>query len=369
MTNIFDYLKWRGDLKISQAPFNHVDALILSRLSYVPFEDIVSYNPLEKITLRQAAHIFFSREISINYIFTAQDIKLLEAMMRSERFKDMRLSGYINEVDYETQKQFAAIIIDVGHHTHFISYRGTDNTLVGWKEDFNMSFMSPVPAQEAAVHYLEKMAESLPGYIRTGGHSKGGNLAVYAASLCSTQVQKRIIEVYNNDGPGFDSKIISMEGYVNIRGRINTFVPQSSVVGMLLEHEEEYRIVHSTQTGLLQHDIYSWEVMGNDFIYLDTVSNRSLFIDRTLKDWMLRMDSSQREQFIEAIYSIFNETNAKTLEELTSNWYKNALIILKSLKNMDNSLKQFTSQTLSLLIKSARQNLLMLKSNNPTLIE
>ena len=129
---------------------------------------------------------------------------------------------------------------------------------------------------------------------------------------------------------------------------------------MLLEHEEEYRIVHSTQTGLLQHDLFSWEVMGNDFVYLDTVSSRSRFMDKTLKDWMLHMDSSQREQFIEAIYSIFNETNAKTLEELTSNWYKNALIILKSLKNMDGSLKQFTSEILSLLIKSAKQNLTML---------
>ena len=360
MTNIFDYLKWRGDLKISQAPFNHVDALILSRLSYAPFEDIVSYRPLEKIVLSQAASIFFSKEISINYIFTDQDVKLLEAMMRSERFKDMRLSGYINEVDYETQKQFAALVIDVGNHTHFVSYRGTDNTLVGWKEDFNMSFMTPVPAQEAAVHYLERVAESIPGYIQTGGHSKGGNLAVYAASFCSAQVQKRIIKVYNNDGPGFDTTVISTDGYANIRGRIHTFVPQSSIVGMLLEHEEEYRIVHSTQTGLLQHDLFSWEVMGNDFVYLDTVSSRSRFMDKTLKDWMLHMDSSQREQFIEAIYSIFDETNAKTLEELTSNWYKNALIILKSLKNMDGSLKQFTSEILSLLIKSAKQNLTML---------
>lgn len=369
MTNIFDYLKWRGDLKISQAPFNHVDALILSRLSFIPFEDIVSGNPTQEITISQAAHTFFSTEVSINYIFTDQDVRLLEALMNSARFKDMGLSGYVNEIDYKTQKQFAALLINVGNHTHFISYRGTDNTLVGWKEDFNMSFMTPVPSQVSAVHYLEKAAEAISGYIRTGGHSKGGNLAVYAASFCSRQVQKRIIEVYNNDGPGFDSEIIGEEGYATVCGRIHTFVPQSSIVGMLLEHEEDYRIVHSTQSGLLQHDLYSWEVIGNDFVYLDTVSNQSRFIDRTLKDWMQQMDASQREQFIEAIYSIFNETNAKTLDELTSNWYKNASIILKSLKNMDAPLKQFTSETLSLLIKSAKQNLLMLTSDKPSLPE
>lgn len=361
MATIFEYLDWRGDLKMDQAPFNNIDALILSRLSYIPFDGIVLSGPFDNIILSDAAALFFTLDGPTKEVYMPKDVDLLNVLSKSERFKNMRLSGYLNEVDYKTQKQFAAMVIDTCDDSYFISYRGTDNTLVGWKEDFNMSFMTPVPAQKEAVRYLEKMAAAISGSIRLGGHSKGGNLAVYAASFCSESVQERIIKVYNNDGPGLDSIIIAQKGYIGVCKRIHTFVPQSSVVGMLLEHEEEYIVVHSTQIGLLQHDIYSWEVMRDNFNYLETVSNSSRFVDKTLKDWLSVLVPEQREQFIEAMFSIFNETKALTTNELTANWYKNAQLILKSLKNMDEPLKQVISQVLFLLIKSARQNLPMLK--------
>lgn len=361
MATIFDYLEWRGDLKINQARLNNIDALILSRLAYIPFDGIILSDPLDKITIEEAADIFFSLKDPLNEVNMPQDIDLLTALAKSERFRNMYLSGYVNEIDYKSQKQFAAIVIDTCDDSHFISFRGTDNTLVGWKEDFNMSFMTPVPAQMEAVYYLEKIAEVIPGGIRIGGHSKGGNLAVYAASFCSKSVQDRIEKVYNNDGPGFDSTVISQKGYTAVYEKIQTFVPQSSVVGMLLEHEEKYIVIHSTQIGLLQHDLYSWEVMRDHFICLDTVSNSSRFIDKTLKDWMKAMAPEQRERFIEAMFSIFSETDAQTLNELTANWYKSAQLVLKSLKNMDESFKQVISQVLLLLIKSAKQNLPMFK--------
>lgn len=361
MATIFDYLEWRGDLKINQACFNNIDALILSRLSYIPFDGIVLSELSDNITIGKAADIFFTLKDPVSEVNMPKDIDLLKALAKNERFKNMRLSGYVNEVDYESQKQFSAIVIDTGDDLHFVSYRGTDNTLVGWKEDFNMSFMTPVPAQKEAVRYLEKIVGAISGYIRIGGHSKGGNLAVYAASFCPESVQERIVKVYNNDGPGFDSTITAQKGYAAICERIQTFVPQSSIVGMLLEHEEAYIVIHSTQIGLLQHDVYSWKVLRDNFVYLDTVSNSSIFVDKTLKDWMSVLEPEQREQFIEAMFSIFSETDAQTIKELTAKWYKNALLVLKSLKNMDESFKQIISQVLLLLIKSAKQNLLMFK--------
>lgn len=367
MANIFDYLEWRGDLIMEKAQFNHVDALILSRLSYIPFDGIVLSRDFPRISISKAADIFFTLNEPAYEVYMPQDADLLKVLAESRRFKDMKLSGYVNEVDYESQKQFSAVMIDIEDGTHFISYRGTDDTLVGWKEDFNMSFMTPVPAQKEAARYLEKAAETVPGHIRLGGHSKGGNLAVYAASFCTEAIQERIVEVYNNDGPGFDSAVTAGKGYLNVSKKIKTFIPQSSIVGMLLEHEEEYIIIHSTQIGLLQHDVYSWKVMRDNFICLDTVTNSSKFIDKTLKDWLSVLEAEQRAQFIEAIFGIFTATNAQTLKGLTANWYKNALLVLKSLKDMDEPVKQAVSQVLLLLIKAAKQNLQMFKPKALTL--
>lgn len=361
MAIIFDYFVWRGDLNMSQACFNNVDALILSRLSYIPFEGIVLSDPLNKITINEAANIFFTLNNPKIEVCMPADVDLLKALAESERFKNMFLSCYVNEVDIESEKQFSAVVIDTCDGSHFISFRGTDNTLVGWKEDFNMSFMTPIPAQLEAVRYLEKIADNISGHIRLGGHSKGGNLAVFAASFCLESIQERITEVYNNDGPGFDSTVITKKSYLAVCERVKTFVPQSSIVGMLLEHEETYTVVHSNQSGLLQHNLYSWEILRDNFICLDTVSNSSKFIDKTLKDWVSAFESEQREQFVEALFSIFNETNAQTVKELSANWYKNAQVVLKSLKNMDDSFKQIISQVLLSLIKSAKQNLQMVK--------
>ena len=357
MSNLFDYMDWRGDLTVKQDPLNEIDGLVLSRLSYLPFDGIVSPAIGEWMTIGQAAQKFRQTGDPSAKVFLEEDNHLLSAMEESERFRNMSLSGYVNQIDYRAEKQFSAVVIKVSEDLFFISYRGTDNTLVGWKEDFNMGFMTPVPAQKDAVDYLERAASVLYGELMTGGHSKGGNLAVYAAAFCSDAVRRRITGVYNNDGPGFDENIIKMPGYSAICQRIHTFVPQSSVVGMLLEHEEKYTIIHSTQKGILQHDIYSWEAVRNHFVCLDTITNGSKFIDKTLKGWVADMSRERREQFFDSLFTILEATNAKTVKELTSNWYESALAILKSLKNMDEPMRQMISQTLSLLLKSAKENI------------
>ena len=174
----------------------------------------------------------------------------MNELLNSRRFNSMKLFAYVNKIDEKTQTQFSAITIKINENELYISFRGTDNTLIGWKEDFNMGFVFPVPAQELAVDYIEKIASRHSENMLVGGHSKGGNLAVYSAAFCSEAVQNRIEIVYNFDGPGFDEKVLQKDGYKRICNKVNTFVPQSSVVGMLLNHEERYIIVHSTQLGL-----------------------------------------------------------------------------------------------------------------------
>ena len=303
MANMFDYLAWRGDLSLSQSPFLDVDSLILSTMSYIFFDGIVSESLEERITIREMVERFLSRPQTEWKLRVPEDEKLLRALKESERFSNMELCGYVNKLDFQTEKQFAALTVLLGDGTIFVVYRGTDYSLVGWKENFNMCFMDDVPAQLDAVAYLVKAAEAFPTLsLRVSGHSKGGNLAVYGASMCPHQVQERIIAVYNHDGPGFRETVLEREGYQRILPRMKTFLPQFSVVGMLLEQKGESIVIRSNEYGIMQHEPYSWEVMGADFIKQTDLTEKSYFLDQTVSLWMNGLTEEQRELFIDTIY-------------------------------------------------------------------
>jgi len=373
MANIFDYLDWRGDLTFAQAPFNSVDNIILAQLSYLPLDEFVPgpemIEKMKKITVAETARRFaqvFRREprrFGTALIFK-EDPKLLAALGRSRRYGDLVLEGYVNQVDAGAQKQFAALTIVLGaREGAFVTYRGTDFSLVGWKEDFNMSFNAEVPAQGEAVRYLETMARRLRGPLMTGGHSKGGNLAVYAASFCAAAVRRRLRAVYNNDGPGFGPAVPRSPGYQAVRDRIVSLVPEASVVGMLFEHEENYTVVKSTKTGILQHNAYSWEVLGPDVVRLQEVNRESRFVDRTLKEWMAALSPAQRQGFTEALYHILSSTSAASIPELTADWLRNAVVMIQSLKNLDEHSRNMLFTTLHTLLRAARNNIYTLLPN------
>jgi hypothetical protein len=362
MANILDYITWRGDLSFAQSPFNPVDNIIFSQLSYLPLDGIAP-GPDEHghITVSRAAEIFGEKlrndpGIEQAIIFK-EDPALLRALGSSQRFGDCRLYGCVNLIDTEREIQFAAICADTDDNSSIIVYRGTDLTLIGWKEDFNMSFSEVVPAQIEAVHYLEKMAQKTKGPLRVCGHSKGGNLAIYAASQCSSKIQRRITDIYSNDAPGFHEKIVASAGFAEIRDRIHSFIPQESVVGMLLEHGNNHHIIKSSQAGLRQHELHSWEVTYNDMVRLDSVTQGSLFVTKTIREWIGALDNVHREQFFEALYTVLSASQAKSIPELGSLWFRNAGLILKSLSNIDDTTRAVIRKTLAALISSARRNI------------
>ncbi len=355
MSNILDYLDWRGDIRIAVSPFNEVDNLLLSELSYVNFDEILPGIESDIwMTVKEAEQIFFSKydreKIYEDHSFMAKVPLVLEKMAKSQRFQDMKLSCYVNQIDEEEEKQFSALVAECSDNTYFIAFRGTDDTLVGWKEDFNMSYISVVPSQLEAVSYLERVAEKVTGKLRLGGHSKGGNLAVYAAVQCKEEIQERIIEIYNNDGPGFSKEMLMSEPYNRVRERIWTIVPQTSVVGMLLEHEEEYLVTKSSQSGIMQHDPLSWEVLGAKFVYLDDVKKNSRILDRTLKNWINEMTRDQREEFVMALFHVIDETGAKNLSELSEDKLGNLGALIKTVK----AVKQMTAEDQEMLAKVIR---------------
>lgn len=354
MADIMDYLDWRGDLSFKQAVFNEVDNLILSQLAYVNFDGIVpgiAYD--EVVTLEAACELFFKindeKEVLKDKSFTRLAAILMKKMVQSERFKYLKLCKYKSQVDYEAQKQFAAVHMILEDESVYIAFRGTDDTIIGWKEDFNMSFITPVPAQIEAATYVNQTVLDRKQQLRMGGHSKGGNLAIYAAVKCKEEVKEQILKVYNNDGPGFNKEMIMSPAYQIMLSKIETIVPQSSVVGMLLEHEEEYVVVKSKQIGLLQHDAMSWEVLGNQFVYSDEVTRGSQVLGETLKAWINNLSEEERAQFVDSLFAILEATGAKTISDLTKAKLKKANMILKSYQAMDHTTKEMLSETIKLL--------------------
>ncbi|MGN0136192.1 Mbeg1-like protein [Anaerotignum sp.] len=354
MTNMFDYLTWRGDLTLSQSPFQDVDSLILSTLAYVFFDGIVGESTEETVTIAQAAELYFARPRETWRSRVEEDWKLLGRLAESQRFAKMELCGYVNKLDFTMEKQFSALTILTGDGMAFVAYRGTDSSSVGWKEDFNMSFMDTVPAQQEAGIYLCQVAEHFGGKLRVGGHSKGGNLAVFAAAMCPAEVQARIVAVYNHDGPGFREGMLRRKGYRAILPSVQTFVPQSSVIGMLLEHEEEYIVIRSSQKGIMQHDPYSWEIIGKDFVRLEALTEESRLLDKTVKAWLNDLSEEQRQKFVDAVYEGISILPVDEFGEIQLS-PKIALQALRTWGDEEEETKKIIGDSLKLLLQAAME--------------
>ena len=357
MANVCDYVKWRGDLSLEQSEFNEIDNLILSRFSYFPFDNIIKEN--EIVTIKELRERFKKQDVRKLPILWKDDVDLFPLMGESKRYGEMNATKYVNKIDVEQEKQFSAITVLMPDNTIFVSYRGTDNTIVGWKEDLNMSFKSHIASQISAKKYLEMIAKEYPNKkIRIGGHSKGGNIAVYAATFVSNEIKDRIMNVYNNDGPGFCDDIIETPEYQEMIKKVHTYIPQSSVIGRLMNHREKYTVVESVQKGIMQHDLYSWEVLGKTFVTLEEVTNGSEFVDKTIKEWLENVEPAKREQVIDVVFDILNTTDAQTMKELKNNWFSSAKTMMASYKNIDKDTKDMIWQTLNELFKVAKDNVL-----------
>ena len=352
MANILDYIKWRGDLSFTQDPPNGVDALVFSALSYIRYGGQVESQPDTPVMLRTAAEVFFSLADHAERIRVKSDLELLRLAAQSIRFGFAKLSMYRDMLIPEQETQFAAMTFLLDDGSAFLAFRGTDYSLVGWKEDFNMSFQQTVPAQRLAVQYTREVAAEYLMPLRLGGHSKGGNMAVFAAARSNPMVQQRILEVYNNDGPGFTDYLMGDPGYIAMVPRIQTFVPQSSVIGMLLEHEEPYRVVRSKTVSLLQHDPYSWEVLGRDFITVEETTANSRFMDATIKTWFADMTNQERNQLVDVMFTLLGTGGVESTLDILHP--KNIRNYLKTLSGDDN-MRKILSEEFQSLIEAARQ--------------
>ena len=352
MANIMDYLDWRGDLPLTVSPFNEVDGLILAELSFINFEGIVPPPELGRgVPLRDAAGTYFARhngqEIDMGVLVPGRIPDLMCRMAHSVRFGGMLLNGYCELMDDAREQQFAALTVELGDGSIYLSYRGTDDTIVGWKEDLNMGYLEVIPSQTRALEYLGRMTRQYPdARLRIGGHSKGGNLAAWAAVHLDEKLQrKRLIAAYNNDGPGFSRDLVDTPSYQAVADRLFTYIPASSIVGVLLEHAEDYEVVDSTARSIMQHEPLSWCVEGPRFVHLGQRSQLGQLSDGVLREWIGSMSPQEREQFSRAFFDILSRGGrTKTLEDLRSGGLAAGAALLREYAGADEEKKKIISE-------------------------
>ena len=331
MGNIMDYISWRGDLSFEQSQFNEVDNLILACFSYVNLDGIPAVTKHKGIGLKKLTKEFMKlhtmKELEADKSFIRLAPFMMMEMAKSVRFGKCVVRNYVNDIVTEAEQQFAAMEIVLEDGTSYVSFRGTDDTIIGWKEDFNLS-TGVVPAQKRAIEYLQKISEHTDGMFRVGGHSKGGNLAIYGSVMCKSAHEK-ILEIYSNDGPGFSREFQELPEMKEMMPKIIRIIPEYSIIGTLLEHEKEPVIVASSSKGLLQHDGFSWEVQGPALVRRDSLNKTALRFIEILHKWIDGMGTEQKRLLIEDLFATLQASGYENLSEVQSGGMKSLAAMVK----------------------------------------
>lgn len=316
--NILDYVDWRGDLPMAASPFNEVDNLILSVLAYLNLDGVAPGDGDFSRTLG---------DLLTGYQDAGRDqsqlwpdlLPLLRKCAASVRFGGVTAGYYRNLFDHDRQIQFSALTFRLPDETLYLAFRGTDNTLVGWREDCNFSYQTGTPGQRESAAYVSEVAATTHCPLRVGGHSKGGNFAVYGASFCEQAAKDRILQVYSNDGPGFNKTVAESAQYGSVLSRLTKIIPESSLVGILLSSRARSRVIQSDAKGVQQHNPFSWQVWGTAFLPADQRSPSSLFMDEALGRWVDTLDDEQRKTLVTTVFDALEASGCMTLKELNAN--------------------------------------------------
>ena len=354
---IFDYLDQVAYDSIYDTPFNELDMLMLTEITYLPFDQIVSDQMSPDCTCR----LFEAAEKvpqDLSMLVTKNRLKLLEKVASSARFKNIKLMGYVNDIDPDVQKQFAAMIFKIKPDSYVLTFRGTDDSIIGWKEDFHMTYMDQVPAQKTAVNYLRKAMDALPGQFILTGHSKGGNLASYAASQIEPEYQERIQSIYSYDAPGLNHSVITSQDYQTISDKIKRYIPQGSIVGMMLETPKQAQIVKSTAIGgLAQHDTFTWQISGQTFVLLDNLNPDSLQVDKTLKNWVDSVSDEELKDFFDLFFGLILDAGISSINDLTKlENFNKILAVFENANALTDQEREMLSRLAKLLVDMRYQS-------------
>lgn len=320
MGNIFSYLIKQGDKSFLDASFNEVDNLIFCAFSYIKLEEISFEREVFTI---QDLYAQYKNIIKEHTIFQKNRDTLFYYLSKSKRFQDVKILNFVNEVSKEEEKQFGAMTFLLPTNQIFVAFRGTDETLTGWKEDFNLSYLDAIPSQERARQYLEKVLRNTDKEVFVGGHSKGGNLAMYAFLFCDKRLQNQVVKVYNDDGPGLQGDSFKESK------KMLTFIPKASIVGHIFDPVSKIILIESSSIGVFQHDPYSWKVEENHFIIAKEIDSHTKKICHVLNDILNHLPNEKKENFINFLYAILTSMQVENIEESIQNIFNNSTLMKK----------------------------------------
>lgn len=367
MGNIIDYIREYGHELFEERPFSAEDSLVLAQFAYLKLDGAVPSvrEGCRTINLSEVKRRKPDREIFADTRYEEENRALLDALTESRRFGSLGLNYHENHIDREREYQFCAVTCFLDNGLVYLAFRGTDESIVGWKEDFNMAFRPPVPGQLLSVEYVNRVAKLLGirdgnctgeakagRYLMLGGHSKGGNFAVYAAMNCDRNIQDAIRSVYSHDGPGFRPEIFESSSFARIRSRIVKIIPHSSVIGMLFDNHEPYQVVESSTFGILQHDPFTWELCGGHFVKAKDLNKGRKISNEVLNQWILSLDEQQLEHFVESLFEAVEASGAETLTDFSKQWFQNSLRVMRAFKDMDKETKRQMRKTFASLLRT-----------------
>ncbi|WP_455490499.1 Mbeg1-like protein [Granulicatella sp.] len=326
MGNLITYVQQYEAQTFQDKSLTDIDILVLTEIAYLPFDGIVpsTFNVTEAISIQKLGKEFEKikdKEHEKNpFMITNERIQLLEVVSKSQRFKDIKVFGFMNDINDELTKQFAAVCYQWKEDSRWIIFRGTDESLTGWKEDFMMTYSDLIPAQTDAIEYLRKQAATFSGTLNVSGHSKGGNLSLYASAMQEEDIQNRIQQIYCWDSPGVHRSILGTEGYQRVVSKAKRYIPQDSIVGLMLESQVPYHIIESQRSGISQHSALMWNIEEDHFIELTELTRNSQLTDQTFKQWTEAVSDEDLKLFFDTFFELFFEMGVETVNDVYYNF-------------------------------------------------
>lgn len=348
--NILDYLDWRGDIKFKERGFNEVDNLIFSTLAYVEMDGLIDEKGTEisEVYEKYKSAKYDQSNMIIN------PAPLLERTAKSERYKNVLVKYYVSKIDAEKQLQFSAVTFEFAENA-YIAFRGTDNTLVGWHEDCNMSYLPQTAGQCEAANYLNEVSEKIKCDFIVGGHSKGGNFAVYASAFCCSDIKSRILKVYSNDGPGFNNTIANSQEYLSVIPKTEHIITDSSIVGILLSSKSKSKVIKSSAMGFDQHNPYTWNVFCTEFEKAEGLSQASIFMDTTTSRWIDSLSDESKKILIDSVFDSLESSGATTLNDISDKKWEVYNSVIKAITFMSSEKKNEIGQSIKKFFDVGRE--------------